>query len=282
MVPQLMPAVAKTKTSISYPKTAFLIFLIIFPLRGSDYRCSRFGYCSLFLLTHSLSLCLFFFFHSIFSLFLLFLLTHLFSSYISLFVDQLNSQKKNWESTKQGRAQESCSLVSSLVFSFCTFSFPFLSFLALKEDKNSEEEEDMSSCSDVASEQVCYIPCNFCNIILAVSVPCSSLFDMVTVRCGHCGNLWSVNMAAALQSLSWQDPQAQNLTLGDYRTEMGSSSKCNKIPMRATTAHHNEERIINRQRKSRGSKPIIQISVTEKHSALLPKTGLISLTFISD
>ncbi|XP_042496408.1 axial regulator YABBY 5 isoform X2 [Macadamia integrifolia] len=113
----------------------------------------------------------------------------------------------------------------------------------------------MSSCSDVASEQVCYIPCNFCNIILAVSVPCSSLFDMVTVRCGHCGNLWSVNMAAALQSLSWQDPQAQNLTLGDYRTEMGSSSKCNKIPMRATTAHHNEERIINRPPEKRQRVP---------------------------
>ena len=40
-----------------------------------------------------------------------------------------------------------------------------------------------------------------------VSVPCSSLFDIVTVRCGHCTNLWSVNMAAAFQSLSWQDVQ---------------------------------------------------------------------------
>ncbi|KAH7572417.1 hypothetical protein JRO89_XS04G0253500 [Xanthoceras sorbifolium] len=65
----------------------------------------------------------------------------------------------------------------------------------------------MSSCIDVAPEQLCYIPCNFCNIVLAVSVPCSSLFDIVTVRCGHCTNLWSVNMAAAFQSLSWQDVQ---------------------------------------------------------------------------
>ncbi|KAI3771663.1 hypothetical protein L6452_02830 [Arctium lappa] len=30
-----------------------------------------------------------------------------------------------------------------------------------------------------------------------VSVPCSNLFDMVTVRCGHCTNLWSVNMGMA-------------------------------------------------------------------------------------
>ncbi|KAL9269057.1 Axial regulator YABBY 5-like protein, partial [Drosera capensis] len=64
----------------------------------------------------------------------------------------------------------------------------------------------MSSWVDLSSEQLCYIPCNFCNIVLVVSVPCSSLFDMVTVRCGHCTNLWSVNMASAFPySLSWQD-----------------------------------------------------------------------------
>ncbi|MCD9558433.1 Axial regulator YABBY 5 [Datura stramonium] len=71
----------------------------------------------------------------------------------------------------------------------------------------------MASCIDVASEQLCYIPCNFCNIVLAVSVPCSSLFDIVTVRCGHCTNLWSVNMAAAFQSSSstssWQNHHVQ-------------------------------------------------------------------------
>jgi hypothetical protein len=43
--------------------------------------------------------------------------------------------------------------------------------------------------------------------VVQVSVPCSNLFDMVTVRCGHCTNLWTVNMAAAFQSLSWQDFQ---------------------------------------------------------------------------
>ncbi|XP_043698950.1 axial regulator YABBY 5 isoform X2 [Telopea speciosissima] len=115
----------------------------------------------------------------------------------------------------------------------------------------------MSSCTtDVASEQLCYIPCNFCNIILAVSVPCSSMFDIVTVRCGHCSNLWSVNMAAALQSLSWQDPQAPNHTKGDYRTsDVGSSSKCNnKIPMRPINAH-NEERMINRPPEKRQRVP---------------------------
>ncbi|WJX73808.1 hypothetical protein P8452_57548 [Trifolium repens] len=53
----------------------------------------------------------------------------------------------------------------------------------------------------MGNERVCYVHCNFCNTTLAVSVPCSSLLTIVTVRCGHCANLLSVNMgAASLQS----------------------------------------------------------------------------------
>ncbi|KAK8550186.1 hypothetical protein V6N13_118709 [Hibiscus sabdariffa] len=85
----------------------------------------------------------------------------------------------------------------------------------------------MSNCMDIAPEQLCYIPCNFCNIVLAVSVPCSSLFDIVTVRCGNCTNLWSVNMAAAFQSLSWQEVQTPNYA---RTTDFGSSSKSDKFP----------------------------------------------------
>ncbi|XP_007013479.2 PREDICTED: axial regulator YABBY 5 isoform X2 [Theobroma cacao] len=113
----------------------------------------------------------------------------------------------------------------------------------------------MSSCIDVAPEQLCYIPCNFCNIVLAVSVPCSSLFDIVTVRCGHCTNLWSVNMAAAFQSLSWQDVQAPNYATQDYRTELGSSSKCNKLSMRAPANNVTEERVVNRPPEKRPRVP---------------------------
>ncbi|OIV99907.1 hypothetical protein TanjilG_26245 [Lupinus angustifolius] len=117
----------------------------------------------------------------------------------------------------------------------------------------------MSSCSvDVASEQLCYIPCKFCNIVLAVSVPCSSLFDIVTVRCGHCTNLWSVNMAAAFQSLSWQDVQAPNhCNNPEYRIDTsGSTSKCNnRIPMRAPTTHATEERVVNRPPEKRQRVP---------------------------
>ncbi|GAU37029.1 hypothetical protein TSUD_207350 [Trifolium subterraneum] len=124
----------------------------------------------------------------------------------------------------------------------------------------------MSSCSiDVApAEQLCYIPCNFCNIVLAVSVPCSSLFDIVTVRCGHCTNLWSVNMAAAFQSLSWQDVQApsqQGMNINpEYRirTAAGSGSKYSndRIAMRTTAPPPTtQERVVNRPPEKRQRVP---------------------------
>ncbi|OWM80186.1 axial regulator YABBY 1-like isoform X2 [Punica granatum] len=48
------------------------------------------------------------------------------------------------------------------------------------------------------TDQLRYVHCNFCDTVLAVSVPCSSLFKTVTVRCGHCANLLSVNMRGLL------------------------------------------------------------------------------------
>ncbi|XP_028795881.1 axial regulator YABBY 3-like [Neltuma alba] len=42
------------------------------------------------------------------------------------------------------------------------------------------------------SDQLCYVHCNLCDTVLAVSVPCTSLFKTVTVRCGHCTNLLPV------------------------------------------------------------------------------------------
>ncbi|CAO2841230.1 unnamed protein product [Amaranthus hypochondriacus] len=136
----------------------------------------------------------------------------------------------------------------------------------------------MSSCVDQAavptSEQLCYIPCNFCNIVLAVSVPCNNLYDIVTVRCGHCTNLWSVNMAAAFNSLSspWQHHhhhqpnihQAPNFgSVGEYRIDnLGSSSKYNYSNKAATmrisppiSSNSTEERIINRPPEKRQRVP---------------------------
>ncbi|CAN6557365.1 unnamed protein product [Malus baccata var. baccata] len=80
----------------------------------------------------------------------------------------------------------------------------------------------------MASERVCYVHCNFCNTILAVSVPCNSLLNMVTVRCGHCANLLSVNTGGSLQSTTIppQDPQLQkqHLSSEDSNKNYGSSS----------------------------------------------------------
>ncbi|KAE8721415.1 Protein YABBY 5 [Hibiscus syriacus] len=60
------------------------------------------------------------------------------------------------------------------------------------------------------SDQLCYVHCNFCDTVLAVSVPCTSLFKTVTVRCGHCTNLLSVNMLGLLL------PTANQLHLGQH------------------------------------------------------------------
>nr|CTQ35244.1 YABBY transcription factor [Ephedra distachya] len=43
-------------------------------------------------------------------------------------------------------------------------------------------------------EQLCYVPCTNCSTVLAVSVPLKSLCKVVTIRCGHCNNLISVDM----------------------------------------------------------------------------------------
>ncbi|KAJ6947751.1 hypothetical protein NC651_002198 [Populus alba x Populus x berolinensis] len=71
-----------------------------------------------------------------------------------------------------------------------------------------------------------------------VSVPSSSLFNIVTVRCGHCGNLLSVNMGASLQTLPLQDPQKLLLINSeDLNKNFGSSSKCNKVTASESTEH---------------------------------------------
>ncbi|XP_051134634.1 putative axial regulator YABBY 2 isoform X2 [Andrographis paniculata] len=96
---------------------------------------------------------------------------------------------------------------------------------------------------ELNSERVCYVHCNFCNTILAVSVPWGSMFTIVTVRCGHCANLLSVNMGALLQSAHLQEfqlkqQQQHSSFMGDSiclkengssSSSISSSSKCNNI-----------------------------------------------------
>ncbi|KZV44471.1 axial regulator YABBY 2, partial [Dorcoceras hygrometricum] len=62
-----------------------------------------------------------------------------------------------------------------------------------------------------------------------VNVPCSSSFNIVTVRCGHCANLLSVNVGALLQSLHLQDFQIQKQHSSHFGgvKDIGSSSRSN-------------------------------------------------------
>ncbi|KAA3458115.1 axial regulator YABBY 5-like isoform X2 [Gossypium australe] len=63
-------------------------------------------------------------------------------------------------------------------------------------------------------------------------------------------------MAAAFQSLSWQDVQAASYATQDYRTDLGSSSKCNtKFSMRAPSKNATEERVVNRPPEKRQRVP---------------------------
>ncbi|XP_047048304.1 protein YABBY 6-like isoform X2 [Lolium rigidum] len=58
----------------------------------------------------------------------------------------------------------------------------------------------MSAGQIAPADQVCYVHCNFCNTVLAVSVPGNSMLSIVTVRCGHCTNLLSVNLRGVMHS----------------------------------------------------------------------------------
>lgn len=87
------------------------------------------------------------------------------------------------------------------------------------------------------SERVCYVQCNFCGTILAVNVPCSSMFTYVTVRCGHCANLLSADTAASISSqVHHQDFQLMkqhSINETGNTKDKGSSSKCNRyVPYR--------------------------------------------------
>nr|XP_016460318.1 PREDICTED: putative axial regulator YABBY 2 isoform X2 [Nicotiana tabacum] len=105
-----------------------------------------------------------------------------------------------------------------------------------------------------SSERVCYVHCNFCNTMLAVSVPCNSMMTIVTVRCGHCANLLSVNIGSLLQSLPLQDLQQQrqqSSIIEDASKACGSSSSTNyhRFSAIATTPEDDQPRTMPIRRK---------------------------------
>ncbi|KAL6880579.1 hypothetical protein ACP4OV_012144 [Aristida adscensionis] len=61
-----------------------------------------------------------------------------------------------------------------------------------------------------ASEHVCYVNCNYCNTILVVNVPNSCSYNIVTVKCGHCTMVLSVDLSPYHQARSVQENQVQN------------------------------------------------------------------------
>ncbi|KAK6935225.1 YABBY protein [Dillenia turbinata] len=78
--------------------------------------------------------------------------------------------------------------------------------------------------SPANSEQLCYVHCNICDTVLAVSVPCTSLFKTVTVRCGHCTNLLPVNMRGLFL------PNPNQLHLGHSLFSPNSHNLLEEIP----------------------------------------------------
>ncbi|CAL9750448.1 unnamed protein product [Musa acuminata subsp. burmannicoides] len=81
----------------------------------------------------------------------------------------------------------------------------------------------------VFPEQACYVNCNFCNTPLVVSVPGNNLLNVVTVRCGLCANLLSVDLEALLGKLPHQSFQNHNPGSLHPHMDCGSSSRCTRL-----------------------------------------------------
>ncbi|XAR59618.1 hypothetical protein NMG60_11015522 [Bertholletia excelsa] len=87
----------------------------------------------------------------------------------------------------------------------------------------------------MAPERVCYVHCNFCNTILAVGVPLTSMFSSANVTCGYCSNLLSVNVRPWFQSQPSLQHHLQKGQLSfeegkdGVSTRTGTSYKCNDL-----------------------------------------------------
>ncbi|XP_058734619.1 axial regulator YABBY 1-like [Vicia villosa] len=97
-------------------------------------------------------------------------------------------------------------------------------------DQQQQQQQQLSP-----SDQLCYVHCNFCDTVLAVSVPCTSLFKTVTVRCGHCTNLLSVNMRALLLPAANQFHLGHNFfnpqnLMEEFRNAPSTNMMMNQLP----------------------------------------------------
>ncbi|XP_042447926.1 axial regulator YABBY 5-like [Zingiber officinale] len=84
----------------------------------------------------------------------------------------------------------------------------------------------MSASHHTATDHLCYLHCNFCNTMLAVTLPSDRPFDIVTVRCGHCASIFSVHLGTMFQPFPSQDFQGFNIgAIKNYQMDFGSSSQ---------------------------------------------------------
>ncbi|XP_065876169.1 axial regulator YABBY 4 isoform X2 [Euphorbia lathyris] len=123
----------------------------------------------------------------------------------------------------------------------------------------------MNHLFDFPPDQICYVQCGFCDTILLVSVPCSSLSMVVTVRCGHCSSLLSVNMMKVtfvpfqhlLASLDHDDKKEE-----DVSPELGDTQKTIETQRSSSMAENEFEeednpvnRVINKPPEKRQRAP---------------------------
>ncbi|XP_065004450.1 protein YABBY 2-like isoform X1 [Musa acuminata AAA Group] len=104
----------------------------------------------------------------------------------------------------------------------------------------------MSSTQVIPPEHISYVHCNFCNTILAVSivsVPGNSLFNSVTVRCGHCSNLLSVDVRALIQTNPFQGFPICNIESQGNGMECGLPSKSTMTSLLYTMPKDQEQEL---------------------------------------
>ncbi|KAJ6756168.1 hypothetical protein OIU79_028556 [Salix purpurea] len=88
----------------------------------------------------------------------------------------------------------------------------------------------LSCPRNIAALQQFFMASSF--FVFLVNIPCSNNsieLNTVTVRCGHCANLLSLNTGSLLQTAHLQDSHKQNLLYQDLSEGSQSSSTGNKV-----------------------------------------------------
>ncbi|KAM7484446.1 hypothetical protein LguiA_000455 [Lonicera macranthoides] len=82
--------------------------------------------------------------------------------------------------------------------------------------------EERASSMDLVppSEHLCYVRCNFCNIVLAVEIPYKRLMETVTVKCGHCSSLSFLSTRPPYQATQCLDHYPNSALQGGFCNEL--------------------------------------------------------------